>query len=112
LTRTFSFFRKEQRIEIVDEVEFSEASAFETAFVTNSTWQEHGGGAFTVSDGGTALDVVVKSETGELDLKTQPVTAPRQKPGIAPTRLGYDLREPARFARIKATITVRAPGGQ
>jgi hypothetical protein len=109
LTRTFSFFRKVQRIEIVDEVEFSGAQSFGTAFITNSTWREQAPGAFTVSDGGAALDVVIESEAGELEVNTRPVTAPRQKPGIAPTRLGYDLRDPACFARIKATITIRAP---
>ncbi|HEY0947676.1 MAG TPA: heparinase II/III family protein [Opitutaceae bacterium] len=112
LTRTFSFFRQEQRIEIVDEAEFSEARTFGTAFVTNSAWQGHAPGAFTVSDGGVALDVTVESDTGELHASTQPVTAPRQKPGIAPTRLGYDLREPGRVVRIKATIAVRAPGAR
>jgi hypothetical protein len=108
LTRTFSFLRKEQRIEIVDRVEFSEARTFGTAFVTNSSWEERAPGAFTVSDGSAALDVLVETDAGELITNTQPVTAPRQKPGIAPTRLGFELREPARVAQIRATITVRA----
>ena len=108
LTRTFSFLRKEQRIEIVDEAEFLEPRSFGTAFVTNSTWRERAPGEFTVSDPGVALEVVVKSDTGELEASSQPVTAPQQKPGIAPMRLGYTLREPALVARIKATVTVRA----
>lgn len=107
LTRTFTFMRREQRIEIVDEVEFSEARTFGTAFVTNSAWRERGPGEFMVSDGGVALDVVIESEGGELNATSKPVTAPRHKPGIAPFRLGYDFREPVRVARIKAVIRVR-----
>jgi hypothetical protein len=107
LTRTFTFVRKEQRIEIVDEVEFSEARAFGTAFVTNSQWRERGPGKFEVSDGGVTLDVVVESEGGELNANPEPVTAPQHKPGIAPLRMGYDFHEPVRVARIKATITLR-----
>lgn len=110
LTRTFSFFRKAQRVEIVDDVEFSEPSTFGTAFITNSTWSERGAGAFAVSDGGHTLDVVVEAEGGEVKAKPEPVTAPRHKLGIAPTRLGYDFREPVRSARIKATITLRERG--
>lgn len=110
LTRTFTFIRKEQRIEIVDEVEFSEARRFGTAFVTNSAWREQRPREFVVSDGGVALGVVIESEGGKLNARSEPVTAPRHKPGIAPLRLGYDFREPVRFARIKATITVREPG--
>lgn len=110
LTRTFTLMRKEQRIEIVDDVEFSDARAFGTAFVTNSAWRERGPGQFVISDGGVALDVVLEADGGELDARSEPVTAPRQKPGIAPLRLGYDFREPVRAARIKATITVRAAG--
>lgn len=108
LTRTFTFFRAAQRIEILDEAEFSEPRAFGTAFVTNSPWREQSDGAFTVSDSGLALDVVVTSGTGALSLTAQPVTAPQHKPGMAPTRLGYDLREPAATAHIKTTITVHA----
>lgn len=107
LTRTFTFIRKEQRIEILDEVEFSEPRVFGTALVTNSAWREQGPGKFVVSDGSMALDVVIESEGGELKTRSEPVTAPKQKPGIAPLRLGYDFREPVRTARIKATITVR-----
>lgn len=110
LTRTFSFFRKEQRIEIVDEAEFSEARTFGTAFVTNSAWRQQAPGMFTVSDPGVGLAVVVKSGTGELDARVEPITAPQQKPGIAPTWLGYTLREPVRIGRIKATITPCVPG--
>ena len=112
LTRTFTFLRKAQRIEIVDHVEFSEPRAFGTAFVTNSTWQERGPSKFVVSEGGVALDVVIDSEGGELTTKSEPVTAPRHKPGIAPIRLGYDFREPVRAGRIKTTITVREAGTQ
>lgn len=108
LTRTFTFIRKEQRIEIVDEVEFSGPRPFGTALVTNSPWREQGPGRFVVSDGDVALEVVITSEGGELTARSEPVTAPRQKPGIAPLRLGYDFREPVRTARIKATITVLA----
>lgn len=110
LTRTFTFVRKEQRIEIVDEVEFSEARRFGTAFVTNSAWREQRAGNFVVSDGGVALDVAIESEGGELNARSEPVTAPRHKPGVAPIRLGYDFREPVRVARIKTTITVRNAG--
>jgi hypothetical protein len=112
LTRRFTFVRKEQRIEIVDEVEFSEPRTFGTAFITNSTWRERGPGEFVVSDGGVALDVVIESEGGALNARTEPVTAPRHKPGIAPIRLGYDFREPVRIARIKATLTVREAGAR
>lgn len=110
LTRTFTFVRKEQRIEILDEVEFSEPRAFGTAFVTNSAWRERGPGAFVISDDGAAVHVMIESDGGELNARSEPVTAPRQKPGIAPLRLGYDFRGPVRIARIKATITV--PHGQ
>jgi hypothetical protein len=110
LTRTFTFVRQEQRIEIVDDVEFAEPRAFGTAFVTNSAWREHGPGAFVVSEGGVALNVVVEAEGGELNARSEPVTAPRHKPGIAPIRLGYDFREPVRAARIKTTITVQDAG--
>jgi hypothetical protein len=110
LTRTFTLIRKEQRIEIVDEVEFSEARAFGTAFITNSGWYERGPGEFVVSDGGVTLDVMLESQGGELVARSEPVTAPQQKPGIAPVRLGYDFRAPVRSARIKATITLRESG--
>ena len=91
-------------------MEFSEARTFGTAFVTNSAWRERSPEEFMVWDGGVALDVVIESEGGELTATSRPVTAPRHKPGIAPLRLGYDFREPVRFARIKATITVRGKG--
>jgi hypothetical protein len=110
LRRTFTFIRKEQRIEIVDEVEFAEARPFGTAFVTNSAWYERRPGEFVVSDGSVALDVVIESEGGELNASSEPVTAPRHKPGIAPIRLGYDFRNPVRVAWIRATITLREAG--
>src|SRR5690606_22325616 len=101
LTRTFRFDRSRREIEIVDDARFSKPINFATAFVTNSSWQPRDTG-FVVWDGGYGLTIEVESETGPLEVVAVPVTAPRQRPGIAPVRITYQLREPAASVRIKA----------
>jgi hypothetical protein len=108
LTRTFTFLRKERRSEIVDAVEFSAPRAFGSAFVTNSPWKENDPARFKVSDGGGEAGVyaLIESRDGTLVFKTEPVTAPRQRAGISPVRIGYTLREPVTHAAITTVITV------
>ncbi|MBT3273384.1 MAG: hypothetical protein HN368_09530, partial [Spirochaetales bacterium] len=103
LSRTFIYTRTgQQRIVIIDQVEFSELESFETALITYASWEQYSDGKLQISDGRgnelRSLDISVTMN--DQNLRAVPETIDESS---KPTRLGFPCGKVS-TARVVTTI--------
>jgi len=106
LTRTYKFDRKAPSLEVIDEVDFKEPSAFGTAVVTTSAIHRMSADTWSIKAGGASLRVRVSEAAGQAladDIK--PVTGISLPKDVHPERLGWNMERPVKHASIYLTIT-------
>ena len=105
LQRTFLFSRKGSgSLTVTDEVELTTPQSFGTALITFSPWKGLGPGQLLVGEGNEAVRVAITTDGSAYKLQPEPIHEELPH-GLVPTRLGVDLEEPVRKARITLTIT-------
>jgi len=112
LTRTFVLDRTKPSIEIIDEVSFSEPTAFGSALVTVWDWKEEAPGAFLLSHEQSAVRATVTVDQGTIVNRPEPIIGFRQPGdpllyGLKPERLGVNLAEPVTHV-VMHTLIVAA----
>jgi hypothetical protein len=101
LIRTFVYDRANNgSVEVIDEVAYSTAESFETALITYSEWSHNEDGSIRISADGSAIDVVVSSDAGELAFSSCVI-----EESSTPTRLSWSFKEPV--VEAKVTIEVK-----
>ncbi len=109
LVRTYVFRRVQPSVEVIDEADFSEPTAYGSAVVTLSRWRENGPGAFVVDEKGFAATVTTTIERAEpadarIENKVEPITGFLQYPETKPVRLGMNLTLPVTHVTLRTRI--------
>ena len=100
LTRAFLHNRTgDGQVVVVDEVEFSQPETFETALITFADWKQTGKYTIRISQGGSAVDVQVTSDDGDLVMDSCVV-----EESSRPTRLAWRFSDPVKSARVRISI--------
>ena len=84
---------------VIDEVAFRGPQSFGLALITFDEWRRTGPTRFLVFDGDNALRVDVCVEGGELELVPETIEE-EVRVETQPTRIGINLKAPARRARV------------
>ncbi|MFW6163122.1 MAG: hypothetical protein ACODAJ_10175, partial [Planctomycetota bacterium] len=104
LVRTFRYAREGSgSFTVTDEVAFAEPQAFGTALVTFGDWEETDDGGLVVYGFEEAVRVGVEAEGGTVAYRGDVLEEDVRAPSL-PTRIGIDLQQPVRQARITLTV--------
>lgn len=101
LERSFTFDRKNARVDIRDDVVFSSPQSFGSALITYDRVHQRDANALAIYDGQGGFAVTARAEGGELVYAPEEIENPDRR---SPTRLGYNLSEPVLRASIAYTI--------
>ncbi|HQL08419.1 MAG TPA: hypothetical protein PLE35_02380, partial [Lentisphaeria bacterium] len=101
LERSFTFDRKNARVDIRDDVVFSSPQTFGSALITYDRVHQRDANALAIYDGQGGFAVTARAEGGELVYAPEEIENPDRR---SPTRLGYNLSEPVLQASIAYTI--------
>lgn len=100
LTRTFTHFRSGSgEVEVVDEVAYSRPETFETALITYADWERTGDNTIRISQDGSAIDVEVTSDDGNLVMTSCVI-----EESSRPIRLAWHFANPVKSARVRFKI--------
>ncbi|MFQ3678319.1 MAG: heparinase II/III family protein [Fimbriimonadaceae bacterium] len=105
LERTF-VYQRSGRFVVEDRMAASEPIAFETALITLGSWENLGNGRLRVSVERSSL--IVQIDTGGAPF-TVSATRIEENAPVKPTRIAVSLREPARQAAVRLTVTPESP---
>ncbi len=103
LHRTYVYTRVKDSgsIEIIDEVEFSEAKDFGSAVITRNAWKELDKNVFRVNNSSGAVKIKVTAEGGTLVLDTRDKLKSFSTSGwMSVNRLGFNFEKPVTKAKI------------
>jgi hypothetical protein len=100
LTRAFVHNRTgDGQIVVVDEVQFSRPETFETALITFADWEQTGKDRIRISRNGSAIDVEITSDDGDLVMDSCVI-----EESSRPSRLAWQFAETVRSARVRITV--------
>jgi hypothetical protein len=104
LVRSFVFSRHgEGSLQVTDEVSFATAQSFGTAMITFSPWKELSAGKLRIGQAPDAVEVTIA--TGGPPFRLVPEEIHENLHGNrVPVRLGIELAEPVREAKVTVTI--------
>ena len=110
LRRVFEYSRLGRgSLTVSDHVEFASPQAFETAFITMSPWKQLGPRQIVVGQAPDAVIVEIDPGDQAIQLRAEEIKEDLPGKGV-PVRLGIELTEPVREARITLTITAAEEG--
>jgi len=106
LERTFIYDRTgEGSFTVIDEVEYSQPSDFETALMTLGRFEIQTDGTIIATDKGESLRINIDSGNLPYELIEDKIAEPMRKSEYRqPTRLGIRISEPISSAKIKVTF--------
>ncbi len=107
LERTFAYDRTGKgSFTLIDEVEYSRPSDFETALMTLGKFEIRADGTIIATDNGESLKITIDSGKLPYELIENKIEEPMRNSGYRqPTRLGIRLSQPVHRAKIKVTFT-------
>jgi hypothetical protein len=105
LERSFVYSRGEKEtLEIVDEVSFNNPRKFGTAIMTMGDCKVDTG-MVIVTDGDYGTKVEIEVSGGEYEINAEKISVEAQNAKLGlPTRIGINMKEPVKDAKIKMTI--------
>jgi len=109
ITRTYVLDRSRPALEITDEAEFDQPTAFGSALITVWNWKEQGPGSFLVYNKSAALQATVSVDGGTVENKVEPLTGFRIPSSLKPERLGINLVLPSTRVVIRTLIVPAQP---
>ncbi|NMA46871.1 MAG: hypothetical protein GX945_09955 [Lentisphaerae bacterium] len=101
LERSFTFDRKNARVEVRDDVVFSSPQSFGSALITYHRIHQRDDGALLIYDGEGGFAVTTQAEGGELIYAPEEIENPGRQ---SPTRLGFNFSKPVLQASIAYAI--------
>ena len=112
LLRTYILDRTAPSLEVDDDAQFSQPTAYGSALVTISHEKENGPGAFLIYDKNFAVAATVTVENAEPGVeivnKVEPITGFKLFPSIHPIRMGVNLTRPVTHVLLKTLIVPAA----
>jgi hypothetical protein len=108
LVRSFVFSRRsEGSLQVTDEVSFATPQSFGTAMITFSPWKELSAGKLRIGQAPDAVEVTIATDGPSFRLAPEEIHENLHGNRV-PIRLGIELVEPVRAAKI--TVTIRPAG--
>lgn len=101
LKRTFVYSRKQDgSLTVTDEAVFSSPSSFETAIITQGTFERKTDSSLIISSGNGKILAGIDSDAGEIEISSTEIKEETQG-NIKPLRIGLKIRQPIEKAIIK-----------
>lgn len=105
LERTFIYSRKgEGSFTIIDEADFTQASAFETALMTIGEYNVQKDGSIVINENGESLKVVIDAGGLAYEIVKDEIKEAMGGGSENPTRIGIRLKELTKEVKLKITI--------
>lgn len=109
LQRTFVYSREAAgQLTVTDEVAFETPQRFETALVTLSAWEQLGPRALRIQEADQAIEVKIEVTGGPFSIKPERIEG-QIRTSKTPTRLGIELEQEVREARVSVFVTPAKP---
>lgn len=105
LTRTFVYSRDDAgSLTVTDEVKFSKPESFGTALISYGDWSRNEDGSLSITKGDQSVIVTIDTDGQPYEIHDERIDS-EVRAKRKPLRLGIDLSQPVKSARITVRIT-------